>query len=413
LIEFIESWLIYYNLNRTLSLYLSNVISVIVIIFISLIVDLITKKFFLKALESYVRKTKNKWDDVILEKKVFERLARIAPVAVIHILAPVFPDYQIWIQRIAFSYILFIILLSLDKLLSAVTDIYKTYEVSKIRPIKGYLQVIGIIIYTIGIIIIISVLMGRSPVILLSGIGAATAVFILIFQNSILGLVASIQLTSNNMLQIGDWIEMPKYEANGDVIDISLHTVKVQNFDKTIITIPTHTLISDSFKNWRGMREAGGRRIKRSIHIDMTSIKFCTEEMLDKFKEIEYIRDYLNNKSQEIDSYNSMLNLTDFNLVNGRHLTNIGTFRIYIENYLKNHPKVHKDMTQMVRQLQPTENGLPIEIYIFTDNIAWVNYEAVQSDIFDHILAVIPEFYLRIYQGPTGHDLRSIIINNE
>jgi len=413
LIEFIESWLIYYNLNRTLSLYLSNVISVIVIIFISLIVDLITKKFFLKALESYVRKTKNKWDDVILEKKVFERLARIAPVAVIHILAPVFPDYQIWIQRIAFSYILFIILLSLDKLLSAVTDIYKTYEVSKIRPIKGYLQVIGIIIYTIGIIIIISVLMGRSPVILLSGIGAATAVFILIFQNSILGLVASIQLTSNNMLQIGDWIEMPKYEANGDVIDISLHTVKVQNFDKTIITIPTHTLISDSFKNWRGMREAGGRRIKRSIHIDMTSIKFCTEEMLDKFKEIEYIRDYLDNKSQEIDNYNSMLNLTDFNLVNGRHLTNIGTFRIYIENYLKNHPKVHKDMTQMVRQLQPTENGLPIEIYIFTDNIAWVNYEAVQSDIFDHILAVIPEFYLRIYQGPTGHDLRSIIINNE
>jgi len=413
LIEFIESWLIYYNLNRTLSLYLSNVISVIVIIFISLIVDLITKKFFLKALESYVRKTKNKWDDVILEKKVFERLARIAPVAVIHILAPVFPDYQIWIQRIAFSYILFIILLSLDKLLAAVNDIYKNYEVSKIRPIKGYLQVMGIIIYTIGIIIIISVLMGRSPVILLSGIGAATAVFILIFQNSILGLVASIQLTSNNMLRIGDWIEMPKYEANGDVIDISLHTVKVQNFDKTIITIPTHTLISDSFKNWRGMHEAGGRRIKRSIHIDMTSIKFCTEEMLDKFKQIEYIRDYLDNKSQEIDSYNSMLNLTDSNLVNGRHLTNIGTFRIYIEYYLKNHPKVHKGMTQMVRQLQPTENGLPIEIYIFTDNIAWVNYEAVQSDIFDHILAVIPEFYLRIYQGPTGHDLRSIIINNE
>jgi len=413
LIEFIESWLIHYNLNRTLSLYLSNVISVIVIIFISLIVDLITKKFFLKALESYVRKTKNKWDDVILEKKVFERLARIAPVAVIHILAPVFPDYQIWIQRIAFSYILFIILLSLDRLLAAVNDIYKNYEVSKIRPIKGYLQVMGIIIYTIGIIIIISVLMGRSPVILLSGIGAATAVFILIFQNSILGLVASIQLTSNNMLQIGDWIEMPKYEANGDVIDISLHTVKVQNFDKTIITIPTHTLISDSFKNWRGMHEAGGRRIKRSIHIDMTSIKFCTEEMLDKFKQIEYIRDYLDNKSQEIDSYNSMLNLTDSNLVNGRHLTNIGTFRIYIEYYLKNHPKVHKGMTQMVRQLQPTENGLPIEIYIFTDNIAWVNYEAVQSDIFDHILAVIPEFYLRIYQGPTGHDLRSIIINNE
>jgi len=255
--------------------------------------------------------------------------------------------------------------------------------------------------------------MGRSPVILLSGIGAATAVFILIFQNSILGLVASIQLTSNDMLQIGDWITMPKYEADGDVIDISLHTIKVQNFDKTIITIPTHTLISDSFKNWRGMQESGGRRIKRSIHIDLTSINFCTEEMLNRFNEIEYIREYLNNKSKEIDNYNSIHNINDSNPVNGRHLTNIGIFRVYIENYLKNHSKVHKGMTQMVRQLQPTKNGLPIEIYIFTNDIAWVNYEAVQSDIFDHILAVVPEFYLRIYQEPTGHDLKSIITNND
>jgi len=413
LIEFINNWLVYYGLNKTLSIYLSNVIAIITVILISLIVNLIVKKVFLTTLESYIRKTKNKWDDILLDKKVFDRLARIAPVAVIHILAPVFPDYQIWIQRIAFSYILFIILLSLDKFLSAVNHIYKNYEVSKIRPIKGYLQVIEIIIYTIGIIIIISVLMGRSPVILLSGIGAATAVFILIFQNSILGLVASIQLTSNDMLQIGDWITMPKYEADGDVIDISLHTIKVQNFDKTIITIPTHTLISDSFKNWRGMQESGGRRIKRSIHIDLTSINFCTEEMLNRFNEIEYIREYLNNKSKEIDNYNSIHNINDSNPVNGRHLTNIGIFRVYIENYLKNHSKVHKGMTQMVRQLQPTKNGLPIEIYIFTNDIAWVNYEAVQSDIFDHILAVVPEFYLRIYQEPTGHDLKSIITNND
>jgi len=231
----------------------------------------------------------------------------------------------------------------------------------------------------------------------------------LIFQNSILGLVASIQLTSNDMLQIGDWIEMPKYDANGDVIDISLHTVKVQNWDKTITTIPTHVLISDSFKNWRGMQESGARRIKRSIYIDMTSIKFCTEEMVERFKNIEYIRKYLENKSEEISTYNSVHNINDSTIVNGRHLTNIGTFRAYIEHYLKHHPKVHKGMTQMVRQLQSTENGLPIEIYIFTNDIAWVNYEAVQSDIFDHILSIIPEFDLRIYQSPTGHDFKNMM----
>lgn len=411
MIEFIKDWLIYYGFNKTLSLYLSNVIAIIGIIFISVIVDLIVKKILLKNLESYIRKTKNKWDDILLENKVFERLSRIVPVAVIHSLAPIFPVYQTWIQRLAFSYIVFIILLSLDKFLDAANDIYKNYEISKIRPIKGYLQVMEIIVYIIGIIIIISVLIDRSPLILLSGIGAATAVLLLIFQNSILGLVASIQLASNNMVQIGDWIEMPKYEANGDVIDISLHTVKVQNWDKTITTIPTHALISDSFKNWRGMQESGGRRIKRSIYIDMTSIKFCTEEMLDRFKEIKYINEYLENKSKEIDSYNAMLNLDDSNLVNGRHLTNIGTFRVYIANFLENHPKVHKGMPQMVRQLQSSENGLPIEIYVFTNDTTWANYEAVQSDIFDHILSVTPEFDLRIYQGPTGHDLRNIIDN--
>jgi len=409
LIELIKGWLIYYGLNETLSLYLSYILGFIIIILISLIVDLIVKNIFLKTLRSYIRKTKNKWDDALLDNNFFDRLARIAPIAVIHVFAPVFPNYQTWIERLAFSYIVFIILLALDRFLDSISSIYKTYSVSKIRPIKGYLQVIKIIIYIIGIIIIISVLINRSPWILLSGIGAATAVFILIFQNSILGLVASIQLTSNDMLQIGDWIQMPKYEADGNVVDISLHTIKVQNFDKTITTIPTHVLISDSFKNWRGMQESGARRIKRSIYIDMTSIKFCTEEMIDRFKKIEYIREYLENKSEEIYNHNSIHNINDSNVVNGRHLTNIGTFRAYIDTYLKNHPKVHKDMTQMVRQLQSTENGLPIEIYIFTNDIAWVNYEAIQSDIFDHILAIIPEFDLRIYQSPTGHDLRSVI----
>ena len=324
----------------------------------------------------------------------------------IHSFAPVFPSYQVWIQRIAFSYMVLVFVAALSKLLDAADDVYRSFEVSKSRPIKGYLQVLKIIAYVIGTIVIIAVLTDRSPLLLLSGIGAATAVLMLIFQNSILGLVASIQLASNNMVQIGDWIEMPKYGADGDVIDISLHTVKVQNWDKTIITIPTHALISDSFKNWKGMSEAGGRRIKRSIYIDMTSIKFCDEEMLERFKKIRYIQQYINDKTEEIEEYNKKLGIDAESLVNGRHLTNIGTFRAYIMQYLKNHPRIHKGMTQIVRQLEPTEKGLPIEIYAFTNDTAWAAYESIRPDIFDHILAVVPEFDLRLFQNPSGHDLR-------
>jgi len=412
LIKIINYWLVFYGVNEKLSLYLSNLIAVAGIILISLLADIITKKLLLKVLKVYVAKSKNKWDDILLEKKVFGRLAHIAPMLVIHAFAPLFPAYQSWIERFAFSYIIIIVLLAFGRLLDAVNVIYGNYEVSKIKPIKGYLQVIKIFAYVVGSILIVSVIIDRSPWILLSGIGAATAVILLVFQNSLLGFVASIQLSENNMLQIGDWIEMSAYGADGDVIDISLHTVKVQNWDNTITTIPTHALISESFKNYRRMQESGGRRIKRSIYIDITSIKFCTEEMLEEFKKIDYIQEYLANKKTEIETFNSANDIDPSNIVNGRHLTNIGTFRIYVEHYLRNHPKIHQEMIQMVRQLQPTENGLPIEIYVFTNDTAWVNYEAIQSDIFDHILAVIPEFHLRIYQGPTGYDLRNISISN-
>lgn len=408
MIKFIYDLLLNYNFNERLSIFLSNILAIIFIILTCIVADFVVQKVLLRTLTAYIKRTKNKWDDIFLEKKVFETLSRIVPGALIHLWAPVFPTYQILIQRIAFSYIIFIILLTLDKSLDTIHHIYQEFPVSKARPIKGYLQVIKIVVYVIGTIVIISVLINRSPLILLSGIGAATAVFILVFQNSILGLVASIQLTSNNMLQIGDWIEMQKYEADGNVIDISLHTVKVQNWDKTITTIPTHVLISDSFKNWRGMQEAGARQIKRSIHIDMTSIKFCNEEMLDRFKEIEYIKNYIEEKTLEIDHHNQKLNAIPSNMVNGRHLTNIGVFRMYITNYLKHHPNVHKDMIQVVRQLQPTANGLPIEIYVFSKEILSVKYEAIQSDIFDHILAIIPEFDLRLYQSPTGHDFKNL-----
>ncbi len=408
MIVWIERLLIGYGVRENLVGYLSNIIAVIFIIIISLTADLIVRKVLLRYLNAYAEKTKVKWDDIVVEKKVFERLARIVPIGVIHALAPIFPAYEVWIQRLAFSFIVLIVLLAIGRCLDAINTIYLNYEVSKIRPIKGYLQVVEIISYMIGIIIIISVLINRSPWILLSGIGAATAVIMLIFQNSILGLVASIQITSNNMLQIGDWIEMPKYGADGDVLEISLHTVKVQNFDKTITTIPTHALISESFKNWRGMQEAGGRRIKRAIYIDVTSVKFCDEETLDRLEKIAYLKAYLQNKRKEIAAYNKDYNINDAHIVNGKHLTNIGTFRIYIESYLKHHPKVSQDMPCLVRQLAASENGLPIEIYAFTSEIAWEDYEGIQADIFDHILAVVSEFDLRIYQRPTGYDLSAL-----
>ena len=396
------------GINETVALYLSNAIVGILIIIISIIVDLIVKKILIKTINSYAEKTKNKWHNILIEKNVLELLARIVPIGIIHAFAPVFPPYQTWIQRLAFSYIVLIVLLVLNRFLDAINQIYSKYEVSKARPIKGYLQVMEIILYTLGIVIIISVLIDRSPLILLSGIGAATAVLMLIFQNSILGLVASIQITSNNMLKIGDWIEMPKYGADGDVLEISLNTVKVQNWDNTIIMVPTHLLISESFKNWRGMQESGGRRIMRSIYIDITSIKFCDEEMLVRFEEIQYIKEDLQNKKKEVDKYNKYYKVDSSHLVNGKQLTNIGTFRIYVENYLKNHSKLNQEMIQIVRQRQPTENGLPIEIYAFTTQIDWVAYEAIQSDIFDHILAVAPEFDLRIFQAPTGYDFHRL-----
>jgi len=409
LIELIKDYLMNHGASEDLSIFLSNIFVVVCIVCVSMLAYLLAKKIFLKILENFITRSKSKWDDILVKNKVFHRIAHIVPASVIHAFAPVLPSYQTLIQRIAFCYIVFVIILTIDKLLDTIDDIYRSFEVSKTRPIKGFLQVVKIITYIIGIIVIISVLIDRSPWILISGIGAASAVLMLIFQNSLLGFVASIQLTSNDMVGLGDWIEMPKYGADGSVIDITLHTVKVQNWDKTITTIPTHALISESFKNWKGMQASGGRRIKRSIYIDMSSIKFCNEEMLERFRKIQYIQEYLDNKKTEIEKYNAVHNIDDSNIVNGRHLTNIGTFRAYIVQYLKNHPRLHKGMIQMVRQLQPSEHGLPIEIYAFTDDTEWISYEAIQSDIFDHILAVVPEFDLRIFQNPTGHDFKKVV----
>jgi miniconductance mechanosensitive channel len=303
-------------------------------------------------------------------------------------------------------YMITVMILVVNAFLNALAIIYQDFQVAKTRPIKGYVQIAKIIVYLIGGIIIISTLFGKNPLGIIGGLGAFSAVLLLVFKDPILGFVAGIQLSANNMLAPGDWITMPKYAADGTVIDVALTTVKVQNWDKTISTIPTYALISDSFKNWRGMEESGGRRIKRSINIDMKSIRFCTPEMLKKYSRIQHVKDYVEQKEKEIEAFNQEHQIDNSLLVNGRRQTNIGVFRAYLRGYLHRHPSIHDGMTFLIRQLQPSEKGLPIEIYVFSKIQEWSRYEDLQSDIFDHILAVLPEFDLRVYQNPSGDDFR-------
>jgi len=390
-------------------------VAAVITVVAAYLANLIAKRLMLRAIRNVAKRTKTAWDDMLVQRGVFNRLSHLAPALVIYALAGFVGQSEATtttIQRAATVYMAIVGLLVLDALLNALVDIYRTFEMARRRPIRGFVQAAKIVLYAIVGIIIVSAIMGKSPNLLLGGLGAMTAVFMLIFKDSILGLVAGIQLSTNQMLHIGDWIEMPKYGADGDVIDLSLTTVKVQNWDKTITTIPTYALISDYFKNWRGMSESGGRRIKRSISIDMTSVKFCTAEMLEKFKKIKHISEYVEQKLAEIGEHNRSAGVDESDLINGRHLTNLGTFRAYVAAYLRNHPQVHQGMTFLVRHLQPTETGLPIEIYVFSSDQAWANYEAIQADIFDHILAVVPEFELRVFQNPSGADFRTLSARN-
>ena len=404
--EFFKNLLIQYGIGENIASYFSYGIIILIIICLCIIAFLITKKVILRLILHFIENNSVEWDRVLVERKVFNKLTYIVPAIIVYLFAPVFKGYEDTIEKIVSTYILIIIVQVISALLDCVDDVYNTFPISKTRPIKGLLQVVKIAAYIITAIIIIANLIGESPIILLSGIGALAAVFSFVFRDSILGLVAGIQLTANDMLRIGDWIELPKYGVDGSVEEISLVTVRVKNFDNTIVSIPAYTLVSDSFKNWRAMQDSGGRRIKRSINIDTSSIRFCTDEMIEKFKKIEYIRDYIIEKEKEIEEYNKSHDLES--PVNGRRLTNIGVFRVYLTRYLKHHPKIHQGMTQMVRQLAPGENGLPIEIYAFTNDVNWINYEGIQSDIFDHILAAAKEFGLGIFQNPSGSDIRYI-----
>lgn len=371
------------------------------------------KLVLLKVAAAMVRRTKTQWDDHLLHHRVFFWLAHLAPGIVLFLLAPVvlegLEQLIAGVRGSAQIYMIVVVLLALDSLLNAALEIYSTFQISKQVPLKSFVQVAKIVLYIAAVIVILSTLLGKSPVFLLSGIGVLASVLMLVFKDPILGFVAGIQLSTNRMLSEGDWIEMPSHGADGDVIDISLTTVKVQNWDKTITTIPTHALISNSFKNWRGMSESGGRRIKRSIHIDMNTIRLCTPEMIERYSKILYIADYLETKQRELEDWNRAYGIDDSNIVNGRRITNVGTFRAYLLAYLKNHPKINQEMTLLVRHLAPSSSGLPLQIYCFSSEQEWAGYESIQADIFDHLLAVLPEFDLRTFQNPSGSDFQRLV----
>lgn len=411
MIELLQGWFYSSGIPEIWAYYLAIVILIFNIVFLAVLVDWLTKKIILRILAVFIKKSKTKWDDVLLEKKFFHRISHLMPAMVIYSSANAFGDLTVVIQRLVLVYLSFLGYLIISSFLDSFDAIYKTYKVSKEKPIKSYLQVINIFVAIMAIIIGIATLLNRSPWGLLSGIGAMTAILLLIFKDSILGLVAGVQLSANNMVHIGDWIEAPAYGADGDVIEISLNTVKVQNWDRTITTVPTYALVSGSFKNWKGMELNKGRRICRNILIDMSSIKFCTEEMIQKFEKIQYISDYVKRKKEEIANYNEGLDVDLSVMVNGRHLTNIGTFRAYINQYIKNHPNIKQDDLILIRQLQPTEHGLPIQVYAFSNDIRWLHYEGIQADIFDHLLAIIPEFDLRVFQNPSGNDFRKTFLS--
>ena len=319
------------------------------------------------------------------------------------------PDaLTIVVVNVCNAFVILTIALAVSSLLDLVNSVYEQRPDARIRPIKGYIQVLKIAIYAVTLILIIAALFDRSPLILLSGLGAMAAVLMLIFQDTILSLVASVQISSNDVLRVGDWVEMPQLNADGDVIDIALHTVKIQNWDRTITTIPTRRFMTDPFKNWRGMQESGGRRIKRSLLLDQQSIHFLDAEQKQRLSRFKLLTDYLVSRQAEIDDWNDKLAEAGKEPVNTRRITNIGTLRAYIERYLQSHPGIHQHMTLMVRQLAPTADGLPLELYCFTNTTAWLKYEGIQADIFDHLLAILPEFGLRVYQRPSGMDVRAL-----
>nr|WP_313521618.1 mechanosensitive ion channel family protein [Brevundimonas diminuta] len=381
-------------------------IGLCLLVLVAFIADFVVRRILTRLILRIVGRAVHDLD--VLLRPVVRSFTRVVPAVIIHQgiggVPHLAPGFVTLVQNVAGAFMIVAVAIGIGAGLDMANALYARSPRAHRRSIKGYLQVLKIVIYAIATILVIAALIDRSPLLLLSGLGALAAVLMLVFKDTILSLVASVQLNSNDMLRVGDWIEMPQVNADGDVIDIALHTVKVQNWDKTITTIPTWRLISESYRNWRGMQDSGGRRIKRSLLIDQTSARFLTDAERERMRRFLLIDDYLADKSAEMADWNAKLVEAGRDPVNMRRSTNIGAFRAYVQNYLENHPRIRQDMTLLVRQMQPTETGLPLEIYVFTATVAWAEYEAIQADIFDHLLAILPEFDLRLFQSPSGAD---------
>ncbi len=405
------------GVNEELTTYITVFIFSALVLIIAKLSHIIATKYLVRYVEHIMHKTKSKYDDFFVRRKLISRAAYIIPAIIIYssldLIFSQFESINSTLHSLIAIYFIFIFILLSDSFLKSIGDVYETLPDSTERPIKGYLQGFQLAIILIGILITISIILNIKLTTVFTGLGAVAAVLLLVFKDTILGFVASIQLSANNMVKPGDWIEMPSHKADGSVLEMTLNTVKVQNWDKTISTIPTYALVSESFKNWKGMEESGGRRIKRAINIDMNSVKFCSDQMISKLQKVHVLKDYIQDKLIELEKHNEKFDIDDTFPINGRKLTNLGVFRKYLESYLRNHPMIHDNMTFLVRHLQPTEKGIPIEIYVFSKDQAWANYEGIQADIFDHILAVLPHFDLKVYQFPTNQDYNSNIFVNE
>lgn len=413
----IELKLIEYLEATGLSADYSGILAVLILVFctllIAFIIDRVSRYVLFTVFVKITKKSKNTWDDLLVENKVFAALAHFIPVLFVFNMLPKILDHSqdwvIYLERFGSVVIVLSILIIIFRTLNVVRAILKRVETLKDKPLDSYFQLAKIIISIILITLILSIVFQKSVLHFFGAFGAMTAVVLLVFKDTILGFIASIQLAANDMIRVGDWVSMERYGADGDVIEINLTTVKVRNWDKTITTVPTYSFISDSFKNWRGMQETGSRRIARSIFVNQHTVKFADDTLIDKFKNIHILKEYVVEKQTEISKYNKEHQINTTEVSNGRRMTNIGTFRAYLLNYLKNHPRINQKLTVLVRQQDPTANGIPIQIYAFSSQIEWTAYEAIQSDIFDHILAVMPQFELEIFQNPSGSDFRKVI----
>lgn len=407
--ELITAWLLEFGVSIEYIDVTAMFVGALIIMLVSTVSYYLAKNQIIQVVHKLIVKTKNTWDDALIEHNVLTRLALLLPFIVILFLTPlVFPSETLVADLLvlfAKIFLTFQIAHSISAMLNVSKSLYGETAKQKYLPLNAIIQVIKLIVYLVAVIIIISVILNRSPLYLLSGLGALTAVLILVFQDTIKGLVASIQISANRMVVAGDWIELPKYGADGDVIEIGLNTVKIENFDKTITTVPTYALISDSFKNWRNMYHTGARRIKRTLIVDISSIDFYSLEKIDFLANTHLLKSYLTEKKQKLEVENKSLEHDEnINKIDTRQLTNIGTFRAYIEMYLNQNTNIRNDLTCMVRQLPATSSGLPLELYCFANTSEWIQYEAIQADIFDHLFAIAPHFDLRIFQHPTGFD---------